>query len=1036
MKYMKNKYGDENGNVVSFWSTDDNVLCEDGKTLRENLDEVDTQFKDIVNLFSTEQTTNSYKIKYGNKVIAEIPIGSSTTPIEPVVKKYTITNTFSNVTSNNNKTEIEENQPYTATITADKGYKISTVTITMSGNDVTSTIYNEGNINIPKVTGNIVINVSAIEISTPTTNPLSNVIADIRDYSSNDTDVFKDEKGDIYIKDTINNENIRLFQAQKTMCPFKIFSTASVENTPTTIYNNLIQNVNKGKDCAFIYVTKKTNEGFSTGKLDDKVIFKNYYGDYGWNTWQGDCILPYTNTSNERVTPTSRVKNIDITKYTIPSSKKEWGRRIFTFILKANGIFEIYLDNVLLFSFDAPTDFKAWDLTYIQEVWYYGALLKTSVNSFAPGVTGFEYIIASDTINSDKLTLLYEYLVEKDEATNILSEDNIYMQSGDSYKTYSEIVPSYIDGDVTYSTENNSVATIDSNGVLTGVNEGNTILTRSIDDISKNTNVYVGKQVSDECVSNIKDDRNITDIILIEVPSQIYIGQEYPVYCIGIDGSADLPYIVQDKNLLTYSSNKGDVCTVEYGVLKGRSVGTATITVSNLTKTVSKTFSVNVTKEPVITYQDNEILNINPTSYTISTDKTNSQKTTTGIQNALKYAKDNNYKKVIFPKGEYLVNRDYGEISIPSNMEIDWSNSNIYLEFGTQSAKGCNMFLVANCVNTIVRNVTYYGESYTQTGGSTSNTTLTCNGVSKKCKFINCNFLYSPGFNVSVHYTRKSIVGFTLSNVELGGLNDTGGNDSRTANVYRSKDYIDISSIGDTIGLGNMQGFQGYKYMSARLYDLYFFDGNKTFISKIKYCVQYQQYNKPSNAKYVKIAFYQGFMPTECDPDFKSIAHLYTATQPTDILFKDCSFKYAVMTGLCPQGGIRVTVDNCVFLDNGSADPYAHIDWEDGRIHIQGHIIRNCTFNSTNPTKWHSNIAMLNGRDIAFHDNKMSQGQFYLTGEMQNARIYRNHFINTKVLLASKTDMCYVCNVNKGTFSESVDLPDMQIIKDGNKTIS
>ena len=40
MKYMKNKYSDENGNVVSFWSTDDNVLCEDGKTLRENLDEV------------------------------------------------------------------------------------------------------------------------------------------------------------------------------------------------------------------------------------------------------------------------------------------------------------------------------------------------------------------------------------------------------------------------------------------------------------------------------------------------------------------------------------------------------------------------------------------------------------------------------------------------------------------------------------------------------------------------------------------------------------------------------------------------------------------------------------------------------------------------------------------------------------------------------------------------------------------------------------------------------------------------------------
>lgn len=49
MKYMKNKYGDKNGTPISFWSTDDNVLCEDGKTLRENLDKVDTQFKDIAN---------------------------------------------------------------------------------------------------------------------------------------------------------------------------------------------------------------------------------------------------------------------------------------------------------------------------------------------------------------------------------------------------------------------------------------------------------------------------------------------------------------------------------------------------------------------------------------------------------------------------------------------------------------------------------------------------------------------------------------------------------------------------------------------------------------------------------------------------------------------------------------------------------------------------------------------------------------------------------------------------------------------------
>lgn len=69
MKYMKNKYGDKNGTPISFWSTDDNVLCEDGKTLRENLDKVDTQFKDIANLINEDYfilkspNGTQYKIK-------------------------------------------------------------------------------------------------------------------------------------------------------------------------------------------------------------------------------------------------------------------------------------------------------------------------------------------------------------------------------------------------------------------------------------------------------------------------------------------------------------------------------------------------------------------------------------------------------------------------------------------------------------------------------------------------------------------------------------------------------------------------------------------------------------------------------------------------------------------------------------------------------------------------------------------------------------------------------------------------------------
>lgn len=149
---------DDDGKYVkTTWVKGDKISIERLNKIEEGIEKNSTQYKDIANLFSTEQTANSYKIKCGNKVIAEIPLGS-TTP------KYTITNTLSHAINNNNTTEIEENQSYTATITASEGYSINSVVITMGGADITNNVYNEGNINIPKVTGNLVINVSAIII--------------------------------------------------------------------------------------------------------------------------------------------------------------------------------------------------------------------------------------------------------------------------------------------------------------------------------------------------------------------------------------------------------------------------------------------------------------------------------------------------------------------------------------------------------------------------------------------------------------------------------------------------------------------------------------------------------------------------------------------------------------------------------------------------------------------------------------------------------------------------------------------------------
>ena len=109
--------------------------------------------------------TNSDQASNIAALETELNSGGSDTP---TVINYTITNTLTNCSNSNNASTIQENSSYTATITASSGYTLDSVTVTMGGTDVTSTVYNNGTINISAVTGNIVITASATEDTEPT----------------------------------------------------------------------------------------------------------------------------------------------------------------------------------------------------------------------------------------------------------------------------------------------------------------------------------------------------------------------------------------------------------------------------------------------------------------------------------------------------------------------------------------------------------------------------------------------------------------------------------------------------------------------------------------------------------------------------------------------------------------------------------------------------------------------------------------------------------------------------------------------------
>ena len=74
---------------------------------------------------------------------------------------YTITNHLTNVTTSSSTAQVAQGTAYAATLTVPEGYSMGAVTVTMGGVDITADVYSDGAINIPAVTGDVVVTASA-----------------------------------------------------------------------------------------------------------------------------------------------------------------------------------------------------------------------------------------------------------------------------------------------------------------------------------------------------------------------------------------------------------------------------------------------------------------------------------------------------------------------------------------------------------------------------------------------------------------------------------------------------------------------------------------------------------------------------------------------------------------------------------------------------------------------------------------------------------------------------------------------------------
>lgn len=247
------------------------------------------------------------------------------TKYDDATNTYTITNTLTNCTNSNSSTSVTKGSSYTGTITADIGYKLSNVTVTMGGVDITSNVYANGSINIPSVSGDIIINANT------TSNISSYCLAKVNLANGNVTDEsgkgnnatlngsYTTDSESVILDGTncIIDTGLKLLQENNTEFTIKIkFKCTNIKSTTSYIFE-IGENIETG---LFGYMIYQTQALYPTNQL----IYK----------YNNNAILD--------------IGNAETSTETLPVINKDTQ---YEYILTYNGtILKLYINKVLSYT--------------------------------------------------------------------------------------------------------------------------------------------------------------------------------------------------------------------------------------------------------------------------------------------------------------------------------------------------------------------------------------------------------------------------------------------------------------------------------------------------------------------------------------------------------------------------------------------------------------------------------------------------------------------------------------------------------------
>ena len=116
----------------------------------------------VVTMGDTDVTSTAYDSSTGAVSITAVT-GNIVITASAAINEYSITQSLTNCTTDITETVVNYGDSISGTVTADSGYSIASVNVTMGGTDITTSAYDstDDSITITSVTGNVVITASA-----------------------------------------------------------------------------------------------------------------------------------------------------------------------------------------------------------------------------------------------------------------------------------------------------------------------------------------------------------------------------------------------------------------------------------------------------------------------------------------------------------------------------------------------------------------------------------------------------------------------------------------------------------------------------------------------------------------------------------------------------------------------------------------------------------------------------------------------------------------------------------------------------------